>query len=74
MPKQPSRTEYEIGPDKYQRRTLLVGENQGGVVVWSIVSEPVNQRDDGELIRSLTTPQLVAIGEIAEQLSRKRGS
>jgi len=70
MTTQPTRFEYDLGSDRYQRRTKLIGERQNGNgngIVWQIVSEPVNQRDDGEHVRSLTTSQLIAAGKIASE-------
>lgn len=61
----PSKIEYEIGKDRYGRRTRLVGEVDGGQQYWAIISDPVAQRDEGEHIRSLTIDQLKAIGQIA---------
>ena len=61
----PSRVEYEVGKDRYGRRTRLVGEVDGGQQYWSIISDPVAQRDEGENIRSLTIEQLKLIGQIA---------
>lgn len=61
----PVRIEFGVGVDVYGRTTRLIGEHQGGVYIWSIVSDPVSQRDEGERIRSLTTGQLVELGRIA---------
>lgn len=62
------RVEYDIGSDRYARRTRLVGEIAGGAVYWSIISEPANQRDDGEKIHSLTTPQMKEIARLAAEI------
>lgn len=60
----PSKIEYQVGKDRYGRPTRLVGEIDGGQQYWSIISDPVAQRDEGEHIRSLTAEQLKAIGQI----------
>lgn len=60
----PSKVEYQVGKDRYGRPTRLVGEMDGGQQYWSIISDPVAQRDEGEHIRSLTADQLKAIGQI----------
>jgi hypothetical protein len=56
---------FEIGRDRYGRRSRLHGERVGGNVYWSIVSDPVSQRDDGERMNDLTTEHLKAIVEVA---------
>jgi hypothetical protein len=67
----PERVEYRLAADRYNRSSRLIGEAQtNGTMLWSIVSDPVSQRDEGEHIRSLTTEQLVQIGEIAKNTKR----
>lgn len=65
----PNRVEYALAAaDQYKRRTLLIGERQNNnTMIWTIKSNPVEQRDEGEIIRSLTTEQLAEIGEIVGQ-------
>lgn len=63
----PTRFEYALPPDAYARRSKLIGEREGGVLKWTIKSDAVSQRDEGEIIRSLTTAQLIEIGRIAGQ-------
>lgn len=66
----PTKAEYLLAhKDRYGRFSRLVGERDGGVVHWSIRSDAISQRDEGEIIRSLTTDQLVEIGEIAASLA-----
>ena len=67
MSAKPTRAEFEIGRDRYGRRSVLIAERVGGQLYWNIESQPTSQRDEGEIIRSLTTSQLVEIGRIAEQ-------
>jgi hypothetical protein len=68
----PARVEFELGEDKYQRRSKLIGELEGnGRYIWTIKSEPSSQRDEGEICHSLTTNQLIAIGRVAQQHERK---
>lgn len=59
----PSRVEYELGQDRYGRRTRLIIHREPGLDHFEIKSDPVSQRDEGECIRSLTIEQLRAIGE-----------
>lgn len=67
----PVKVEFRLGPDKYGRRTHLKGVLQtNGQYCWSIISEPVSQRDEGEAIRSLTTDQLVELGRVAGEFGR----
>lgn len=45
----------EIGCDAYGRRvTMTRRKNYDGKVLWSIKSDPVSQRDDGERMDGLT--------------------
>lgn len=71
---QPMKIEYSLGADRYGRRTRLVADRESnGAVVWTICSDPVNQRDEGEIIRSLTTDQLAEAGKIAERFVKGGG-
>lgn len=54
---------YDLPQDRYGRRTSLTGTHEGGQVFWEVRSHPVNQRDEGEVIRGLTTEQLIEIGD-----------
>lgn len=65
----PTRVEYAAGHDVYGRRTRLIGVWNGSAFLWSIVSDPVNQRDEGEAIHSLTSGQLVEIGRLGGAVS-----
>jgi hypothetical protein len=68
----PIKVEYYLGTDVYGRRSNLKGVLQtGGGYCWSIASDPVSQRDEGERIASLTTAQLA---EIAAVVAAHRGS
>jgi hypothetical protein len=64
MAMKPSKVEYQIGKDRYGRPSRLIGEVEGGQQFWSIISDPIAQRDEGEHIRSLTTEQLKSIAQI----------
>lgn len=66
----PSGIEFEIGQDRYKRRPLLIGKAEGADFVWSIKSEALAQRDEGEEIRSLTTAQLMMIAEAIQGISK----
>ena len=66
----PSGIEFEIGQDRYKRRTRLIGKTEGADFVWSIKSDQLAQRDEGEEIRSLTTAQLKMIGEAIQGISK----
>jgi hypothetical protein len=64
---EPDRMEYPLGPDKYGRTTKAIGEREtNGCWTWTIKSEPCSQRDEGEIIRSLTTPQLLTLHAIGK--------
>lgn len=65
------RVEYNIGRDRYGRPSRLIGEREGGQTYWSIRSEPVSQRDEGEHIRSLTGLQLDAIAAAVAKEHRR---
>lgn len=44
-----------IGSDAYGRRvTMTRAKTYDGKIVWTIVSDPVNQRDDGERMTGLS--------------------
>lgn len=58
----PKRIDYEIGKDAYGRRVTLKYERAyDGKDVWSIVSDQLNQRDDGERMSGLTVENLHAL-------------
>lgn len=66
----PVKVEFYLGPDKYGRRSHLKGVlATDGQYCWSIVSDPVSQRDEGEAIRSLTTDQLKELGRVASEFA-----
>lgn len=52
---------WDIGIDKHGRLVTLTREGND----FTIRSEPVSQRDEGEIIRSLTRDILIIAGEIA---------
>lgn len=65
------RFEYSIGHDAHGRPGKPIGERKSnGAVEWKIESEPTSQRDEGERIFSLTTDQLLRIGEVGEKYQR----
>lgn len=49
-----SKVEWSLGKDVYGRPVRLIMERDGGQSKYSIISQPISQRDDGEHIRSLT--------------------
>lgn len=58
----PKQIEYGIGHDTYGRRvTLKYERTYDGKDVWSIVSDQLSQRDDGERISGLTVENLRAL-------------
>ncbi len=58
----PKAIEYDIGQDAHGRPvTLTFRRSYDGKELWSIRSEPVNQRDEGERIDSLTAENLRAL-------------
>ena len=62
----PTRIEFGVGRDVYGRQTKLVGASAAnGRYLWAIITEPANQRDEGESIGSLTSDQLQELGRIA---------
>lgn len=62
MPK-PVSIKWEIGRDRHGRRVTMTREGDD----FMIEIEAANQRDDGERIRSLSAPLLIAAGEIAAE-------
>jgi hypothetical protein len=59
---QPKSIAYDIGQDAYGRPvTLTFRRNYDGKELWSIRSEPYNQRDDGEKMDGLTAENLRAL-------------
>lgn len=55
---------WDIGKDKHGRRVVLHQRNGQ----FDVVAEPVNQRDDGEKMYSLTLENLKSIGAVAAQI------
>lgn len=61
-PMKPKVIEYDIGKDAYGRPvTLKFSRTYDGKEVWSITSDPVNQRDEGERMSGLTADNLRAL-------------
>jgi len=63
----PERIEYSVGTDCHGRRVRLIRLNKrssSSDCEWQIISEAVNQRDEGERCYSLTTQVLKNIGDI----------
>ena len=70
-PPKPRLSEWEIGKDAYGRPVMLRRDcRHGSREEWSIVSEPVSQRDEGERCRSLTLANLQAIADIVGKVDR----
>ena len=59
--KRPRTITREISHDRYGRRGTLTCDDKD----WSIRIEPGDQRDEGEVIRSLSAALLVEAGEVA---------
>jgi hypothetical protein len=58
----PKAASFPIGTDAYGRTvTLHYQRSYDGKDVWSIKSDPVNQRDDGEGMNGLTIENLRAL-------------
>ncbi len=58
----PKSITYDIGKDAYGRPvTLPFRQNYDAKELWSIRSEPYNQRDDGERMDGLTAENLRAL-------------
>lgn len=69
MPKLISQT-LEIGRDAYGRRvTMTRAKTYDGKTVWTIVSEPASQRDDGERMTGLSDDN---VREMAQALAALR--
>ena len=58
---------YEIGHDAFGRRvTLTRRRHYTGKPLWKIVSHPSSQRDDGEVIDSLSIENLREIANVTK--------
>ncbi|MEX2480212.1 MAG: hypothetical protein WD928_05060 [Gammaproteobacteria bacterium] len=60
--KKPASVTWDLGRDRHGRRVTMTREGDD----FSIRIEPFDQRDDGELIRTLSADLLVEAGEIAK--------
>jgi hypothetical protein len=58
---------WEIGHDRFGRRVILTWN---APCDWTIEIQPLNQRDDGEIIRSLSAELLIEAGRIAAEFKR----
>lgn len=58
-----------IGRDRYGRPVTMIRQKDGGQWYWTIKSDPVNQRDDGELMRSLTDENIRQMTEALKVIS-----
>ena len=64
---EPIAIEWDVGQDAYGRHVKLKrGRTYDGKWVWSITSEPVSQRDEGERIQSLSIGALQSIAAIVK--------
>ena len=63
MARQPKCIEWEIGKDRYGRSVTLKREGAD----YSIRIHPIDQRDEGETIRSLSRDLLIEAGKVAEE-------
>lgn len=62
MTRRPASVSWTLGSDRFGRRVTLTREGDD----FTIRIEPSSQRDDGEIIRSLSAPLLIEAGEIAK--------
>ena len=61
----PEQIAWKLSVDHYGRYTRVVMQRMtNGQQEWLIVSDPSNQRDEGERICALTTRQMQEIAEI----------
>jgi len=63
MSSRPISTKWELGRDRYGRRVTMTREGHD----FKIEIEPINQRDEGERIWSLSMDLILAAGEIAKK-------
>ncbi len=63
MSAQPVSIKWELGHDRYGHRVTMTREGYD----FRIEIEPCSQRDDGEIIRSLSKNLLIAAGDIARE-------
>lgn len=62
----PSMREWDVGADVYGRTVRLRHQRTyDGKSAWSLISEPVSQRDEGERMHSLSLDNLRQIAAIA---------
>lgn len=61
---------WHLGSDRYGRTVTLTVEPTRHD--WTIEIEPINQRDDGEIIRSLSRDLLIEAGKVAEAYRRRK--
>ena len=52
----PSAAEWELGADKHGRRVTMRWDEQG---CYTLTAHPVSQRDEGEVMRSLSRDVLL---------------
>mgnify|MGYP001025084104 CR=1 FL=1 len=70
---EPAEIIWKISVDRHGRYTRVVAKRlSNGERDWSIRSDPVSQRDEGEAIHSLTTRQLQEIAEIIKLEGTRR--
>jgi hypothetical protein len=66
---EPKTIEWSIGKDIHDRPVTLRQERHyGGRITFSIISAPINQRDEGEKIHSLSRENLNHIAQIEASL------
>ncbi|PIO98605.1 hypothetical protein [Pleomorphomonas carboxyditropha] len=69
---QPTKIEFDLSPDVYERPTKLIFQRlYDGRMGWSIARSVNSQRDESESVSLLTDTQLKEIGAIAERFGRK---
>lgn len=61
----------DVGRDAYGRRVIMTrAKTYDGKIVWTIVSEPVSQRDDGESMTGLSDDNIRQMLQALEVIRR----
>jgi hypothetical protein len=62
-----AQTVYKIGHDRFGREARLIADDNGGQIEWTLHVEPLDQRDEMQAVRSLSTAQLEQISDVLHQ-------
>lgn len=60
----------ELGVDRYSRRVQACRTKDGGQWFWTLRTLPSSQRDDGEIMRSLTDENVRELARCLEVLAK----